>query len=179
MNLKNEIRNFIDNNRQMYNTTICVDAALKHNAYFIVLNLQEKQKLMKFYPKLKCYTLPDIEFGRIRGLDRAAVIFDPYVVRQLCFNSQDKVEKDGVIIDNDGDITITNKNGVSFNTKCNLNLTVETNQPLNNQVNVKLSDDQLNSVKELNNEIFEGTASLSNMVRLLIVKGLKYYKEMI
>jgi hypothetical protein len=157
--LKNEIRNFINRNRQMYNTTICVDAALKHDAIFIIGNINEKHKLKKLHPKLKCYTLGDFEHN-IRGLNKSAIIFDANAVYQLCH--QDLVEKSS---------TVTYNNQIT--------LEIGENKPLNNQVNVKLSDDQLNSVKELNQEIFEGTASLSNMVRLLIVKGLKYYNEMI
>jgi hypothetical protein len=153
--LKTAIRNFINDNRQMYNTTICAEAALKHNAYFIVTDMMQKQKIKKLHPNLKCYTLSDFEHN-IRGLDRSAVIFDAHVVYNLCAPEISEQSK----------VTVADIGSVS-------------NQPLNNQINVKLSDDQLHSVKELNNEIFEGTASLSNVVRLLIVKGLKYYKEMI
>ncbi len=150
--IKKAFREFIEHNRQTGSTTIAIESALKHNAYFIVINHMQKQLYNKKYPHLKIYTIYELESGRFVGNDKCPIIIDPSVVFQLCSEFDDKPEPSKEII---------------------------TNQPLNNQVNVKLSDDQLNSVKELNNEIFEGTASLSNIVRLLIVKGLKYYKEII
>lgn len=146
------LRDFIEHNRQTGSTTIAIESALKHGAYYIVTNYSQKQLYNKKHPHLKIFTVTELESERFVGYDKCPVIIDPSVIYQLCC-------------------------GLEYTAKHPVDITI--NQPLNNQVNVKLSDDQLNSVKELNNEIFEGTASLSNIVRLLIVKGLKYYKEII
>lgn len=119
-----------------------------------------KQKIKKDYPNLHIYTLGEIAFGKTLGSNKISpIIFDPHAVFSLCSSEN----SEGI------DLNQVNKFDETFS---------DTEKSmLKNQVNIKLSDEQLNSVKELNNTLFEGEATLPTVIRLLIKKGLKYFKN--
>src|SRR4051812_41876813 len=82
--IKKAVVEFINVNRQMGNTTIAIESALKHGAYFIINCQYQKQILKNKYPHLKIYTLSELENGRLIGVDRGPIVIDPSVVFELC-----------------------------------------------------------------------------------------------
>jgi hypothetical protein len=157
--IKEAVCNFIDDNRQTGNTMIAIESALKHDAFYIVKDMQQVYKIRKEHPDLHhIYTINEIACGKIRGNKVLPIVFDPDVVRHLC-----------------SDYFIENYDKKELPTNSSVSITNQT--PLTNQVNIKLSDEQLNSVKKLNNSLFEGEATLPTIIRLLIKKGLKYFQN--
>ena len=47
-----------------------------------------------------------------------------------------------------------------------------------NQINVRLNDEDIIDLKDINEYFFEGELSSSMLGRILIRKGIKYYKQL-
>jgi len=158
------IKEFIEANRQTGTTTALVKAVRETNGYLITGNYEMKWKLLKQYPDIKerILALSDLESYHWKGSPKGPVFFDTEAIpyRQTstdCYKPASKA-LDGYSITTDG-----YKDGYSLNTR---------------QINVKLTEDDVKDVNDINKSFFENEASNSMIGRILLRKGIAFYKKL-
>lgn len=151
--VKEKLINLIEINRQTGSTTICIKSAIENDAYFIVANDIIAKTLKIKHPELQIFSI--LQLDKLRGLEKKPIILDLSVINEL-------------------------KEPFHFST--NQVKTVYINNPnkkLSNQVNIKLSDEDFDAIKKVSVELNEVTAhelNFTNVVRMLIKKGLEALK---
>lgn len=148
--LKYDYKRFIESMRQSGTTAALVKSAKETGGYIIVANEEMKQKILKDHPELS---------GQIGTL---------YDISQRKF---DNVAKGPIFFDTDAVMGLTNS---SYTQKTS----TEVNEAPKNQLNVKLNDQDIRNIVQINKDFFEEEASNSMLGRILIRKGIAFYNKL-
>ena len=172
---------FIEQNRQAGTTTALLKLAIETNGYLIVSKHDIRNHLynkMNDNDRLSCRIIPLDELKSVSFRDinmkKAPVYFDTDVVLMIHNNVMNNVcnnitvTDDGIKIDSDKSITITGNTILD-----------KENSQFDKQINVKLTDNDMKEINFINNNFFENEASNSMIGRILLRKGIAYFKNML
>lgn len=167
-NFGQNIKAYIDNNRRGGTTTALVRAALANDATIVVASHENKTKILYHLSsylgydinqeeakKLKIITIYqlDKEIGKTKG----PIFFDTDVISIMATRISNEVNLDGYY---------------QFSQDANLN------KECKEQFNIKLAKDDIEQIDEINADFFEKEASHSMLGRILIRKGIQWYKSL-
>ena len=179
----NYLSQFIEQNRQTGTTTALLKLAIETNGYLIVSTHEIRNHLynkMNDNDRLSCriITLNELKSVSFRGINmkKAPVYFDTdavlmikndvNVINNVC--NSITVTDDGIKIDSDKSITITGNTILD-----------KENSQFDKQINVKLTDNDMKEINFINSNFFENEASNSMIGRILLRKGIAYFKNML
>lgn len=173
-------KQYIESNRQAGTTTALIKIAKEVHGDIVVGNQDTKRIIVRNHPELEdhVYTVVEITNGNWRGRKQAPVFFDTDAIWWLLNKQEEALKKPIVIKDstfvNDGyntTLTIDSEGSLTINTGDGYNKHEK-------QLNVKLTKVDEQDIKEINDEFFEGEASKSMMGRVLLRKGIHFYKKL-
>jgi hypothetical protein len=163
----NAFKRLIEANRQMGTSTALIQTVKNVGGYLIVSNYDNKNRKLKLYPELKghIFTCQEIERGSCLGAEPGPIFFDTDAIWGLITRKEALDTKPTVIMlsENTDDGYRNTDDGYSKNSE---------------QLNIKLSKEDMQNVKDINAEFFEGEASSSMMGRILLRKGIQFYKKL-
>lgn len=168
----NKIKNLIEYNRQVGTTTALIAAALESNGTLVVRTEYSKSKIKNLcHPRpIKILTLYEVDAGSAMGLATGPLFFDTDAIWAMAHRDD---SKDGYTSPTDGYVHLHN-----------LVKSLGTpgadgyQQDHSEQFNVKLTKEDTAQIKEINKDFFENEASNSMMGRILIRKGIQFFKNL-
>lgn len=167
-----KVKNLIDYNRRAGTTTALITATLVANGTLVVRSHLAKSKIENLcHPRpIKILTMHEIESGRAMGLKTGPLFFDTDAIFAIVQDT-----KDGYASTSDGYAQL-------FNTIKSIDNAMKGidgyQQDHSEQFNVKLTKEDTTQIKEINKDFFENEASNSMMGRILIRKGIQFFKNL-
>lgn len=148
------IKKFIESNRQTGTSTALIKTVKETGGYLIVAHEEMRSIRIKQNPDLKDHilTAADIKNESYIGIKSRPIFFDTDFVTGLIFNHG-----------------MNDLNQEHYSDGYNKN---------NKQLNIKLTDDDLKDINEINHMFFENEATNSMMGRILVRKGIQFYKTL-
>jgi hypothetical protein len=179
-------KQFIEGNRQTGSTTALVKAAIEAKGDIVVSNMDIASKLTKTHPEMRghIYTYMDIQNGAWRGNKERPIFFDTSVIWDLV-SAQERAAKRPVVIGlchscgYDGYLPMDD--APKFGGRAEIGGDAIDGYAAGKhtvQFNVKLTKEDEIDVKNINADFFEGEASNSMLGRILLRKGIQFYKKL-
>lgn len=188
------VKNLIDVNRQLGSTSLLLGAMYSSpNAILVVGNLSQKHALGKSHRLLsdRILTVSQIKGGGHRGM-RGPLLFDTTAIISLIKPEKEKVVPDNLSITKNS-LSDALEQLVAYN-KANFpnaadgyvlstdfkTFTHEDGYVVKNdkQLNVKMTEEDLKDIQNINRDFFEGEATNSMLGRVLLRKGIQFYKRL-
>lgn len=178
--MSNAIYQFIKSNRQSETTSALVNAVKENGGYLIVGTAEQANQIWKEHPELEngvVFTKQNFLSNNFRGWPPAPLFFDTSFIQELI---REQIFCDG---DNPSFWMDVNKtygyHPVTDGYKTDGYHPITDGYGVNNkQINVKLTEDDVKDVNFINNMFFEGEASNSMIGRILLRKGISFYKKL-
>lgn len=172
--LRKQVTHEIGKRRMTGNTTALANAAIASGAFLVVANYQQRINVIKRFPELngRVFSLSRLEV-EMRGVKAAPILFDNEVIHQLC--SEPKQEE--MVENADGSISYLINSFINQEDIKNLTGKIS-KEPVKQQLNVKLTETDVQELAEINDSFFEGEATNSMIGRLVLRKGIAAYKKL-
>lgn len=181
-----DIKNFIEKNRQTGTTTQLIKLIRSNHGYLIVANQGRKELLLKDNPDLvnNIITVHDIKNDKCVGLDAKPIFFDTDAICVIINTCKSAPENTVSYVEVDSSFAKGNRptfadieawKEVFEDAAKDKDFFVITHN--NRQLNVKLTDDDTADIAAINKKFFEDEASNSMLGRILIRKGIQFYKN--
>jgi len=193
------MKDFIDRNRQTGSTSALIKAAIETNGYLVVGNLASKQAILRNHRELNknnVFTCSEIERSNYRGRLPGAVFFDATAIIEMQSRAEMTVEKKQplTLIKVGGNPTPEDLNNwremlsdcsvdPDFKIFSHQSIEIEqipykTKQDHKYQLNIKLTDEDVKDMEEINKDFFDGEANDSMMGRIILRKGMAVYRKL-
>jgi hypothetical protein len=156
-------KKLIEANRQTGTTTALIRAVRETKGYLIVGNEYIKKAKLSDNKDLvgHIFSIHEVETGKLYGLVPGTLFFDTDAI-WLLTNTIDRSQiGDGY---SPPKIEAINEDG--YAAKCD------------KQINVKLTDEDIQTIKGINADFFENEASSSMLARCILRRGFQFYKKM-
>lgn len=171
MSLKLCAEILINSSRQQGTTTLLIGAMYANpKALLIVDNLQNEHLIKKQHPTLRDRILTLEDIGRIKGY-RGPLLFDTTAISALLNEKEEPTKMKTVMSFTDGYCKPINEYVLQ---------TVTDGYGAKNEVqlNVKMTKEDENHMKDINQSFFENEASSSMLGRILLRKGIEFFKKL-
>lgn len=155
-NIGKVVRDFIEHNRQTGTTTALIDAVDRHGGFIVVGFQEEATRIKKEKPFLngRVFTLQELNSDKWRGKTSGPVFFDTTAVIQLIPTLLDGYQAADVNADG-----------------------YQPKYPV--QFNMRLTKENKEEINWINDHFYEGEMSDSNIGRILVKKGIQWYKNLL
>lgn len=184
----NIIRKFIENNRQMGTSAALIKCALENNGYLIVSNHDIKYQKIKNNPELKDNILTLAELENNLEKDKRPLFFDTDAVSYIA--SFLKPDNNSLYLQFNETVTAKDleiwrsvfedaKNDRDFKIITHPSSTGFYNEnKLEQQINIKITEEDSSQISDINKYFFENECSNSMIGRMILRKGIKFYKQL-
>lgn len=152
--------------RRAGTTTALSRLAVEVKGYLIVSSIDMKKSILKNNSDIKesqVFTLSDVSQGKLLGLPIAPIFFDNDVVARMCLDTEK--------------ITSNLKTNYYDGYGCLESEQYSSKPVYTSQLNVKLTEEDMRNITEINKDFFEDEASNSMLGRILLRKGIAFYKK--
>lgn len=191
------MKGFIDTNRQQGSTSILLGAMYSNpKAILVVANLDVKFALSKRHPTLndRILTVNLIKGRSYRGM-RGPILFDASAIIELIYSEKvsapEPLDKDFKVFYNEPINANSLKDAMVKLTDFARSLSDDGYGPLvtddfsdgyntkhTKQLNVKMTEEDSKDIQNINRDFFEGEATNSMLGRVLLRKGIQFYKRL-
>jgi hypothetical protein len=174
----NAFKRLIEGNRRAGTSTALIKTVKEVGGYLIVGNMNSKHDKLKINPELAphIFTYYEVEQGKCLGVEPGPIFFDTDCVWQLITKKEKMEQKPEIIRES----YLSDGYQLDINTALrNIELGLGLDGYKNSkQINVKLTEDDVGNIDNINRDFFENEASNSMMGRILLRKGIQFYKKL-